>query len=175
MSTSMSISRKSGLQRQVLALYRRCVAYPRSLPPPFRSPQPAAAAAAASGSITTTTTTHHYTIALPHYRNLTLQSTPSALRIPRTKPPQAQPNFRLLIRYTFRSYALAVSPNQIASVEDLLRRAEKKVEIYEVPSVRHVAVTRTMRKWDNHAGLAWKAWRKFVRGHIITSSVKILN
>ena len=132
------MSRKSGLQRQVLALYRRCVPAPAPLAPSH---------SAARSS----------TSPLPHLKPLTLRSG-SALRVPRTKAPQEQPNFRLVIRHTFRTQALAVSPNQIASVEHLLRKAKKTVEMYEAPTVRHVSVSRPMREWESHAGLAWRKY-----------------
>jgi len=69
----------------------------------------------------------------------------SALRIPRTKSPHAQANFRLLIRHTFRTQALAVSPKQVAAVEHLLRKAKRTVEMWEAPSVRDVSVSGVMR------------------------------
>ena len=88
--------------------------------------------------------------------NPCISDTPSALRIPPTKPQQAQANFRLLIRHTFRTQALAISPKQITAVEHLLRKAKKTVEMWEASTVRDVSVSGAMREWENHAGVAWR-------------------
>ncbi|KAI8978664.1 hypothetical protein BD414DRAFT_374663, partial [Trametes punicea] len=86
-------ARRSGLQREVLALYRR------------------------------------------------------ALRTVNTKPPAAQPKFRLLARYSFRTQAAAVSPRDISAIEHLLRKGRQQLEIYEDPKVRDCWVSTEMVQW----------------------------
>ncbi|KAH9891649.1 hypothetical protein C8Q73DRAFT_81518 [Cubamyces lactineus] len=86
-------SRRSGLQREVLSLYRR------------------------------------------------------ALRMVNTKPPAAQPKFRLFVRYSFKTQAAAVSPRDVSTIEHLLRRGRRQIEMYEDPKVRDCWVSSDMVQW----------------------------
>ena len=76
----------------------------------------------------------------------------SALRIVRTKPPQAQPKFSLFVRYTFRTQATSVSPRNVAVIEHLLRRGKRQIEMYENPSIKDCQISRAMVDWEQARG-----------------------
>jgi len=71
-----------------------------------------------------------------------------ALRIARTKPAETRGKFDILIRYTFRTQASSVGPRQINAIEHLLRKGQRQLEIYEVPSVKDCYVSQQMREWN---------------------------
>ncbi|KAI0761937.1 hypothetical protein BD413DRAFT_485215 [Trametes elegans] len=73
-----------------------------------------------------------------------------ALRMVNTKPPAAQPKFRLFVRYSFKTQATAISPRDIATIEHLLRRGRRQIEMYEDPNVRDCWVSSEMREWEKH-------------------------
>ena len=64
-----------------------------------------------------------------------------------SKPPVAQPKFRLFVRYTFKTQAASISPRDIAAIEHLLRRGRRQLEMYEDPKVRDCFVTTDMLHW----------------------------
>jgi succinate dehydrogenase assembly factor 1 len=66
----------------------------------------------------------------------------------RAKPPAARPSFRLLARYTFRTNAHTVSPRDVNTIEHLMRRARRELEMYAAPSVRACHVSDAMRAWE---------------------------
>ncbi|KAI0354967.1 hypothetical protein OH77DRAFT_1504612 [Trametes cingulata] len=70
-----------------------------------------------------------------------------ALRMVNTKPSSAQPKFRLFVRYSFKTQATAISPRDIATIEHLLRRGKRQVEMYEDPKVRDCWVSSEMVQW----------------------------
>jgi len=64
-----------------------------------------------------------------------------ALRIPRSKPPQAQAKFYLLIRSTLRSMANSVSnPRDVSTIEYLMRKSARMIEGWEDRSVKDCTV-----------------------------------
>ena len=64
-----------------------------------------------------------------------------------SKPPVAQPKFRLFVRYTFKTQAASISPRDIAAIEHLLRRGRRQLEMYEDPKVRDCFVSSEMVQW----------------------------
>ncbi|KAI0632126.1 hypothetical protein C8Q77DRAFT_1123937 [Trametes polyzona] len=70
-----------------------------------------------------------------------------ALRMVNSKPPAAQPKFRLFVRYSFKTQANAISPRDISAIEHLLRRGKRQIEMYEDPNVRDCWVSREMVEW----------------------------
>ncbi|KAI9058361.1 hypothetical protein FKP32DRAFT_1606788 [Trametes sanguinea] len=70
-----------------------------------------------------------------------------ALRMVNTKPPAAQSKFRLFVRYSFKTQATSVSPRNISTIEHLLRRGRRQIEMYEDPSVRDCWVSSEMEDW----------------------------
>ena len=115
---SASAAPKSGLQKEVLSLYRR------------------------------------YACFSPYYDSYHPYMLLRALRMVRTKPPPAQANFRLFMRYTFHKQATAVSYRDIGTVEYLIRMAKRMVEQYEQPGVKNCRVTEEMVDWEAE-------WRKY--------------
>ncbi|KAJ3830759.1 hypothetical protein F5880DRAFT_1706463 [Lentinula raphanica] len=74
-----------------------------------------------------------------------------ALRIVKTKPPSTQAKFSLYIRYTFRTNASSVSPRDVSTIEHLMRKGKRQLDMYEHPSVRDCWVSEEMRDWEkNH-------------------------
>ncbi|KAF8555225.1 hypothetical protein OG21DRAFT_1484010 [Imleria badia] len=71
-----------------------------------------------------------------------------ALRMVRTKPPQAQPKFSLYVRYTFRAQASSVSPRNVAAIEHLLRRGKRQIEMYESPFIKDCQISQAMVDWE---------------------------
>ncbi|KAF8583348.1 hypothetical protein K439DRAFT_1313989, partial [Ramaria rubella] len=69
-----------------------------------------------------------------------------ALRTLRTKPPHTRPKFLLTIRHAFRSPV--VSPRDFGTVEFLLRRGRRLVEMWGDASVRDCWVSGEMREWE---------------------------
>ena len=63
------------------------------------------------------------------------------------KPPAVQGKFRLFVRYTFKTQAVAVSPRDIAPIEHMLRRGRRQLEMYEDPKVRDCFVSTEMLHW----------------------------
>ncbi|KAF8271990.1 hypothetical protein EI94DRAFT_1567317 [Lactarius quietus] len=70
-----------------------------------------------------------------------------SLRMVRTKPPSTRDKFRLFIRYSFKTQAVAVSPRSVSTVEHLVRRGKRQLETYENPSVTDCWVSQEMRDW----------------------------
>ena len=104
--------RRSGLQKEVLALYRR-----------FE----------------------------PHFVFITVTALSDdltrALRLIRTKPVDAQPNFGAYIRYTFHRNAQTISPRDINAIEHLLRLGRRQIERLEDTSVTDFQVGNEMQDW----------------------------
>ncbi|KAI0648055.1 hypothetical protein C8Q79DRAFT_953397 [Trametes meyenii] len=75
-----------------------------------------------------------------------------ALRMVRTKPPAAQPKFRLFVRYSFKTQASAISPRDISTIEHLLRRGTRQIEMYEDSNVRDCLVSSDMVQWGEQNG-----------------------
>ncbi|KAI0071697.1 hypothetical protein K474DRAFT_1568039, partial [Panus rudis PR-1116 ss-1] len=71
-----------------------------------------------------------------------------ALRMVRTKPPTAQPKFRLFINYTFKTQSRTLSPRDVSAIEHLLRKGKRQVEMYEDEKVRDCWVSSEMREWE---------------------------
>ncbi|KAG8214479.1 hypothetical protein J3R82DRAFT_9532 [Butyriboletus roseoflavus] len=72
----------------------------------------------------------------------------SALRMVRTKPPQAQPKFSLYVRFTFHIQASSVSPRNVAAIEYLLRRGKRQIEMHESPSIKDCQISQAMVDWQ---------------------------
>lgn len=67
----------------------------------------------------------------------------------RTKPKDAQPKFRLLMRYTFHSNSTKVAARNVGYIEHLLRKGARQIEAYEDPAVRDCWVSQDMVAWDH--------------------------
>jgi succinate dehydrogenase assembly factor 1 len=77
----------------------------------------------------------------------------SALRMVNTKPDSVRPKFRLFIRFSFHTSASKVSPRSVSSVEHLLRKGTRQIELYEDPGVKDCWVTEEMIAWnEKHKG-----------------------
>jgi succinate dehydrogenase assembly factor 1 len=113
------VLKKSGLQKDVLSLYRRWVK----------------------------------DISSKSLRLLSLHRYLSALRMVNTKPDSVRPKFRLFIRFSFHKSASKVSPRNVSSVEHLLRKGTRQIELYEDPGVKDCWVTDEMIAWnEKHNG-----------------------
>ena len=77
-----------------------------------------------------------------------------ALRMARSKPPAAQPKFRLFVRFTFHMNASKVSPRNVSFIEHLLRKGVRQIEAYEDPAVKDCWVSEEMVSWDNDMRMA---------------------
>ncbi|KAF8798945.1 hypothetical protein BYT27DRAFT_7121978 [Phlegmacium glaucopus] len=76
-----------------------------------------------------------------------------ALRMVNTKPDSVRPKFRLFIRFSFHTNASKVSPRNISSVEHLLRKGTRQIELYEDPGVKDCWVSEEMITWnEKHKG-----------------------
>lgn len=89
-----------------------------------------------------------------------------ALRIVRTKPEHTRSKFLLLIRHAFRSpnvngTSTAVSPRDFGTIEFLLRKGKKQVDMWSDPSVRDCWVSEEMRDWERRDS----QWRRVRRPH----------
>ena len=114
------VLKKSGLQKDVLSLYRRWV---KDISSKFL----------------------HLFVSAPFV---------SALRMVNTKPDSARPKFRLFIRFSFHTSASKVSPRNVSSVEHLLRKGTRQIELYEDPGVKDCWVSEEMIAWnEKHKGL----------------------
>ncbi|KAG6376965.1 hypothetical protein JVT61DRAFT_1003 [Boletus reticuloceps] len=71
-----------------------------------------------------------------------------ALRMVRSKPPQARPKFSLYVRYTFRNQASSVSPRNVAAIEHLIRRGKRQIDLYESPSIKDCQISQVMIDWE---------------------------
>ncbi|KAF5340681.1 hypothetical protein D9611_007477 [Ephemerocybe angulata] len=71
-----------------------------------------------------------------------------ALRMVKTKPPPAQPKFRLFVQYTFHTNAKSLSPRNVSAIEHLIRKGTRQIELYEDPAVTDCWVSQTMRTWQ---------------------------
>lgn len=67
----------------------------------------------------------------------------------RTKPTEAQPKFRLLVRYTFHANSTKVAPRNVSYIEHLLRKGVRQLESYENPAVKDCWVSEEMVAWHN--------------------------
>ena len=65
-----------------------------------------------------------------------------------TKSEVAQPKFRLFVRYTFKTQAASISPRDISTIEHLLRRGRRQLEMYDDPQVRDCFVSNEMLQWE---------------------------
>jgi succinate dehydrogenase assembly factor 1 len=63
------------------------------------------------------------------------------------KPPGTRPKFRLLIAYTFRKNAHAVTSRDFSAIEYMLRQGVKQVEMYENPAIRDCILSEEIKKW----------------------------
>lgn len=66
----------------------------------------------------------------------------------RTKPPSSRDNFRLFVRYNFKTQAATGSPRNIGVVEYLIRRGKRQLDMYENPAVKDCWVSQEMRDWE---------------------------
>lgn len=71
-----------------------------------------------------------------------------ALRVVRTKPIHTRPKFLLTIRHAFRATPSWVSARDFETVEFLLRRGRRQVEMWEDVNVRDCWVSEEMREWE---------------------------
>jgi succinate dehydrogenase assembly factor 1 len=65
----------------------------------------------------------------------------------RSKPEHTRPRFLLLARYTFHKNAKEVSPRDVGTIEHLLRRGRRQLEMYADSGVKDCAVSNEMRQW----------------------------
>lgn len=65
----------------------------------------------------------------------------------RDKPLPVQPKFRLFVDYEFRHNGARVNPRDIATVEYVIRKGLKQVEMYENKSIKDCWVSREMIEW----------------------------
>ena len=65
-----------------------------------------------------------------------------------TKPPPTKPKFLLLVRYTFRINASAVSSRDVSAIEHLMRKGKRQLETYEDHGVKDCYVSGDMLKWN---------------------------
>ncbi|ESK95030.1 heat shock [Moniliophthora roreri MCA 2997] len=79
-----------------------------------------------------------------------------ALRMVRSKPPASRLKFSLFVRYTFRTNASNISPRDVSTIEHLLRKGKRQLEMYETPSVKDCWVSEEMRDWDRN-------WRRAIQ------------
>ncbi|VDC00755.1 unnamed protein product [Peniophora sp. CBMAI 1063] len=70
-----------------------------------------------------------------------------ALRMTRTKPPTTRPKFELFVRHAFRTSASSVSPRELTTIEYLLRRGGRQLEMFESADVRDVTLSQEMQAW----------------------------
>ncbi|KAF8326987.1 uncharacterized protein EI90DRAFT_2891704, partial [Cantharellus anzutake] len=70
-----------------------------------------------------------------------------ALRMTRSKPPEAQLKFRLFVNYHFHKNASSILARDVGTVEYLLRQGTKQIEMYENKSIRDCWVTNEMLDW----------------------------
>lgn len=59
-----------------------------------------------------------------------------------------------MIRWTFRTAAEDVPVKEIATIEHLVRKGKKSVEMWENPGVKDVTVSQQMRNWE--VGRRWR-------------------
>ncbi|ELU37667.1 hypothetical protein AG1IA_08304 [Rhizoctonia solani AG-1 IA] len=69
-----------------------------------------------------------------------------ALRMVQSKPLGARENFTILVQYEFRVRG-AVSARDVGTIEYLIRRGKKRVEMLEDPGVKECWVSGEMRDW----------------------------
>jgi succinate dehydrogenase assembly factor 1 len=70
-----------------------------------------------------------------------------------TKPNAVRPKFRLFIRFSFHNSTSKVSPRNFGSVEHLLRKGTRQIELFEDPGVKDCWVTEEMIAWnEKHKG-----------------------
>ncbi|KAM6494343.1 hypothetical protein JOM56_010704 [Amanita muscaria] len=77
-----------------------------------------------------------------------------ALRMTNTKPPLARPKFRLFVQYTFRTNATNITPRDVSTIEHLLRKGRRQLEMYEDPSVKDCWVSQDMKTWADSSPIA---------------------
>jgi succinate dehydrogenase assembly factor 1 len=53
-----------------------------------------------------------------------------------------------MVRYTFHTNAQAVAPRDINTVEHLLRRGRRQLEMYSDSGVKDCYVSEDMRRWE---------------------------
>ncbi|KZV70213.1 hypothetical protein PENSPDRAFT_685721 [Peniophora sp. CONT] len=70
-----------------------------------------------------------------------------ALRMTRAKPPATRPKFELFVRHAFRTSAASVSPRELTTIEYLIRRGGRQLEMFESPDVRDVTLSAEMQAW----------------------------
>ena len=82
-----------------------------------------------------------------------------------TKSDFAQPKFRLFIRFSFHTNASKVSARDVSSVEHLLRKWTRQIELYEDPGVKDCWVSEEMISWNEQHKLKglvqrtkWTLW-----------------
>ncbi|CAE6417522.1 unnamed protein product [Rhizoctonia solani] len=73
-----------------------------------------------------------------------------ALRMARSKPASSRGNFNILVQYEFRVRG-AVSPRDVGTIEYLVRRGKKRLEMLEDPGVKECWVSGEMREWWDKA------------------------
>ncbi|CED84907.1 Uncharacterized conserved protein [Phaffia rhodozyma] len=68
-----------------------------------------------------------------------------AIKISKSKPIEAQPQFLLLSRWSFRHPALTT--RDVAAIEHQIRKGTRTLEMLSSPSIRKVNTTEEMRTW----------------------------
>ncbi|KXN81770.1 hypothetical protein AN958_03696 [Leucoagaricus sp. SymC.cos] len=71
-----------------------------------------------------------------------------ALRMVKTKPESTQHKFSLYVRYTFHQNASSISPRDVSTIEHLLRKGRRQLEMYEDPGVKDCFVPKNMVDWE---------------------------
>jgi succinate dehydrogenase assembly factor 1 len=63
-----------------------------------------------------------------------------------SKPPGARENFTILVQYEFRVRG-AVGARDVGTIEYLIRRGKKRLDMLEDPGVKECWVSAEMRDW----------------------------
>ena len=70
-----------------------------------------------------------------------------ALRMTRTKPASTRPKFELFVRHAFHTSAASVSPRELTTIEYLLRKGGRQLEMFESADVRDITLSQEMLAW----------------------------
>ncbi|KAF5360503.1 hypothetical protein D9756_005023 [Leucocoprinus leucothites] len=71
-----------------------------------------------------------------------------ALRMVKTKPEPVRHKFLLYVQFTFRQNASLVPPRDVSTIEHLLRKGRRQLEMYEDPGVKDCFVSKDMVEWE---------------------------
>ncbi|KAH7336766.1 hypothetical protein B0J17DRAFT_718688 [Rhizoctonia solani] len=69
-----------------------------------------------------------------------------ALRMARSKPAESRENFNILVQYEFRVRG-AVNARDVGTIEYLIRRGKKRLDMLEDVGVKECWVSGEMREW----------------------------